>query len=170
MGIQLFPNPSIINNMQLENKVAQQLIGQGKTLAVAESCTGGLLTHRLTNFSGSSAFLYASIVCYSNRAKTDILKIPPSIIRKHGAVSAPVAKLMARHVRKLFDTDLGVAITGIAGPTGGTPQKPVGTVFLAVCDRKQVLLEHHVFLGSRIKVKGQATDRSLELLLRLLIT
>lgn len=156
--------------MRLEQKIAKQLIAQGKTLAAAESCTGGLLTHRLTNISGSSAFLIATMISYSNQAKTDILKVPASSIRKNGAVSAEVAKLMSRNVQKMFNTDFAVAITGIAGPTGGTSQKPVGTVFIAACGRKQLICEHHVFKGSRVQIKKQAADRALELLFNLLIT
>lgn len=156
--------------MQLEQKVAQQLIKQGKTLSAAESCTGGLLSHRLTNIPGSSAFLMASIVSYSNQAKINLLKVPASSIRKNGAVSAPVAQLMARNTRKLFNTDLSVAISGIAGPTGGSAQKPVGTVFMTACDRGRTISEHNVFKGSRLQIKKQAADRALELLLKLLIT
>lgn len=156
--------------MQLEQKIFRQLIAQEKTLAAAESCTGGLLSHRLTNISGSSAFLIASVVSYSNQAKINILKVPASSIRKYGAVSAPVALLMARNTRKLFKTDLSVAITGIAGPTGGTAQKPVGTVFIAACDSNRTISEHHVFKGSRLQIKKQAVDRAFELLLKLLIT
>lgn len=156
--------------MRLERNIAKQLIAQGKTLAAAESCTGGLLTHRLTNIPGSSAFLMAAIVSYSNQSKTAILKVPASSVRKNGAVSAPVAKLMSRNVQKLFNTDLAVAITGIAGPTGATPQKPVGTVFIAACDRNRLICEHHIFKGSRLQIKKQAADRALELLLKFLIT
>lgn len=156
--------------MQLEQKIFRQLIAQEKTLAAAESCTGGLLSHRLTNMSGSSAFLIASVVSYSNQAKINILKVPASSIRKYGAVSAPVAQLMARNIRNLFKTDLSVAITGIAGPTGGTAQKPVGTVFIAACDRNRTISAHHVLKGSRLQIKKKAVDRAFELLLKLLIT
>lgn len=154
--------------MQLEKKTARKLIVNQKTLAVAESCTGGLLTHRLTNISGSSAFLTAAVVSYADRAKVKLLKIPSAVIRTNGAVSAPVAKLMARNVQKLFDTDFGVGITGIAGPTGGTAQKPVGLVFIAVVSRKTLTLEQNHFKGSRLQIKTQAANRALELLLKII--
>ena len=152
--------------MQLEKKIAQKLIATGKTITIAESCTGGLLTHRLTNIPGSSAFLMASIISYSNTAKSKLLKIPASLIQKEGAVSPSVAGLMARNARKLFNTTLSVAITGIAGPTGGSPQKPVGLVFIAVQSRKHLLVDRNLFKGSRIQIKKQATDRALKLLFK----
>ncbi len=112
----------------------------------------------------------ATVVSYSNQAKIDTLKVPASSIRKNGAVSRPVAQLMARNTQKLFNTDLSVAITGIAGPTGGSAQKPIGTVFIAACEGKRTINEHNVFKGSRLQIKKQAADRALELLLKLLIT
>lgn len=154
--------------MQLEKKIARQLIATGKTISIAESCTGGLLTNRLTNIPGSSAFLLAGIISYSNTAKTKLLRIPPSLIQKKGAVSSSVAGLMAKNVRKLFDTDLSVAISGIAGPTGGSSQKPVGLVFIAVQSRKHLLVDRNLFKGSRIQIKKQAADRALELLFKII--
>ena len=154
--------------MQSEKKLAQRLITDRKTLSIAESCTGGLLTHRLTNISGSSAFLIATVVSYSNQAKINLLKIPSSVIDKNGAVSSSTAKLMARNTQKLFNTDFSVAITGIAGPTGGTPQKPVGLVFIAAASRTKLTVERNLFKGSRIQIKKQATDRALELLSKLI--
>lgn len=154
--------------MQLEKKIAKKLIAGQKTLAIAESCTGGLLSHRLTNISGSSAFLIATVVSYANRAKVKLLKVPASVIETNGAVSAPVAKLMARNMQKLFNTDFGVAITGIAGPTGGTDHKPVGLVFIAVGSRKKLFAERNLFKGSRLQIKTQAAHRALELLLKMI--
>jgi|CXWL01.1.fsa_nt_gi PncC family amidohydrolase len=154
--------------MQLEKKIARQLIATGKTISIAESCTGGLLTNRLTNIPGSSAFLLAGIISYSNTSKTKLLRIPPSLIQKKGAVSSSVAGLMAKNVRKLFDTDLSVAISGIAGPTGGSSQKPVGLVFIAVQSRKHLLVDRNLFKGSRIQIKKQAADRALELLFKII--
>jgi PncC family amidohydrolase len=156
------------NNMQLEEKISKTLLSAEKTLSVAESCTGGLLTHRLTNISGSSGFLTATVVSYSNASKTKLLKVSPALIRKHGAVSLPVAIKMAEGVRRLLNTDFGVAITGIAGPTGGTREKPVGLVFIAVSSRRKTVTEQNVFKGSRIKVKEQSAQRALELLQRLI--
>jgi PncC family amidohydrolase len=108
----------------------------------------------------------ATIISYSNTAKSKLLKIPASLIQKEGAVSSSVAGLMAKNVGKLFGTDLSIAITGIAGPTGGSPQKPIGLVFIAVQSRKHLLVDRNLFKGSRIQIKKQATDRALELLFK----
>jgi PncC family amidohydrolase len=150
--------------MRLEEKVAQTLLKRRKTLSVAESCTGGLLTHRLTNISGSSGFLMATVVSYSNASKTKILRVPSALIRTHGAVSLAVAERMAQGVRRLLNTDFAVAITGIAGPTGGTKEKPVGLVFIAVAGRGKVICDRNIFKGSRLRVKEQAAERALKLL------
>src|ERR1700685_1548338 len=106
--------------MRLEQKILKKFISNKKTLAIAESCTGGLIGDRLTNIPGASAFFLMGIIAYDNAAKSKILSIPPALLKKHGAVSAPVAKLMAHNVRKILKTDLGLGVTGIAGPTGGT--------------------------------------------------
>ena len=115
----------------LEGLVAGLLIGKRATLALAESCTGGLISDRLTNVPGSSAFFERGLVTYSNRSKEELLGVPAEVIRQHGAVSEKTAILMAEGVRKLGKTDLGLSVTGIAGPDGGTEEKPVGTVFIS---------------------------------------
>ena len=102
------------------------------TIAVAESCTGGLLASRLTDVPGSSAYVDRGVVCYSNRAKTELLGIAETLIAEHGAVSEPVARAMAEAIRAQARADVGVGVTGIAGPGGGTAEKPVGTVAIAV--------------------------------------
>ena len=154
--------------MQSELKVAQALTTQNKTLALAESCTGGLLSHRLTNIPGSSNFLKFALVAYSNETKEKLLKISPAILKKHGAVSQPVAMAMAKGVRNLQKTDFGVSITGIAGPTGATKQKPIGLVYIAINTNKETLcLEYH-FKGSRTSIKSQAVTQALHLLLEFL--
>src|SRR3990167_3696143 len=118
--------------MLIEKKIAQLLTAQKKTLSVAESCSGGLLCQRLTNIPGSSCFLKLGLVVYSNDAKIKFLKIFPQTLKKHGAVSQIVARQMAENVRKIFQTDFGIAITGIAGPGGGSVAKPVGLTFIAL--------------------------------------
>lgn len=154
--------------MQLKSKIARQLINKKLTLCIAESCTGGLLSHLLTNVPGSSAFLTASLVCYANTAKIKLLDIPASLIKDHGAVSLPVARLMATHAARIFDADFGIGITGIAGPSGGSLQKPVGLVFIAVQSRKKLLAKRYNFKGSRLQIKNQACHKALQMLLSLL--
>jgi nicotinamide-nucleotide amidase len=129
----------------LEAAVGNALLAQGLRIAVAESCTGGLLSSRLTDVSGSSAYVGLNVVTYANEAKARLLGVPESLFVTHGAVSAPVAQAMAEGVRALNDDDLGLAVTGIAGPSGGSPEKPVGLVYLALARRGQpTLVRRHL--------------------------
>ena len=150
-----------------ERKVAAILIKSKKTLSLAESCSGGLLGHRLTNIPGSSDFFRLSVVAYSNLAKTKILHVPSALLKQHGAVSEPVARRMAQNVRTLGNTDFGISITGIAGPGGGTRQKPVGLVFIAVAGKGYTVVKNFHLKGSRQQIKQQATSQALRLLLTL---
>jgi PncC family amidohydrolase len=139
------------------------------TVAVAESCTGGLLTSRLTDVPGSSAYVDRSVVCYSNRAKVELAGVPEATIAAHGAVSEPVARAMADGIRRRAGTSVGVGVTGIAGPGGGSPEKPVGTVAIAVAVGEEVRVRTYAFVGGREMVKFQATQAAMNLL-RLAIT
>lgn len=150
--------------MSLEEKVARALIRSQKSLTIAESCTGGCLSDRLTNIAGSSAFLKFTIVAYSNESKTKFLKIPGSLLKKHGAVSQETAALMAKNARKIFNTDFGVGITGIAGPSGATALKPVGLCFVALATAQETLCLKCHFKGHRIDIKNQAATQALKLL------
>jgi nicotinamide-nucleotide amidase len=152
----------------LEGLVAKLLTEKEWTLAVAESCTGGLVTDRLTDVPGSSVFLERSVITYSNAAKTDLLGVPTAILEKYGAVSEQTARLMAEGVRKLACTDLGLAITGIAGPAGGTDQKPVGTVYIALADGKETLCRHYTFRWDRRRNKVISSQAALLMLKRYL--
>lgn len=116
----------------LEEQVGQQLLAQGLTIACAESCTGGLLTSRLTDIAGSSAYVMGSVVSYTNRIKETLVGVQHETLLAHGAVSEETAREMAEGIRRAIETDIGVGITGIAGPGGGTKEKPVGLVFIAV--------------------------------------
>ena len=148
----------------MEEKIALALMDKKKTLSIAESCTGGLLTHRLTNIQGSSAFLKFTLVAYSNESKKKFLKIPGSLMKKYGAVSQEAAALMAKNARKILNTDFGISITGIAGPGGATALKPVGLCYIAIAAaRENVCLECH-FKGGRLKIKNQAAAQALKLL------
>ena len=153
----------------LEAVVGNLLTEKGLTVACAESCTGGLLGHRLTNIPGSSAYFLESAVVYSNRSKMRRLGVPPATIRKHGAVSAPVAKAMAAGIKRTAASDYGLAITGIAGPDGGTARKPVGLVYVALAQDGIIAVEKSVFWGGRERVKFQSSQKALDLLRKELI-
>lgn len=145
-------------------QIHKRLLKTGRRLATAESCTGGLLSSLLTQLPGSSAYFILGAVTYSNQAKVDILRIPPAIIREKGAVSPEIALRMAKNVRKLAKTDFGIGITGIAGPTGGSPQKPVGTVFISLSSKNKNACKKFVFKGNRSSVRKQAALKALQLL------
>ncbi|HET6368903.1 MAG TPA: nicotinamide-nucleotide amidohydrolase family protein [Pseudomonadales bacterium] len=153
----------------LEVVVGALLRARGLAVSTAESCTGGLVAHRLTNIPGSSRYVDRGVVVYSNEAKTDLLGVPAELIRAHGAVSAPVAEAMARGVCRLGGTACGVAITGIAGPDGGSPEKPVGTVFIGVAAPAGVEVRRFLFPGGREAVKWQSAQAALDMLRRALL-
>ena len=135
-------------------------------LATAESCTGGMVAAALTDIAGSSEVVERGLVTYSNDAKSELLGIPPTLIKKHGAVSAEVASAMATGALARSPVDLAVGITGIAGPGGGSPEKPVGLVWFGIAAKgAQAKTESHVFRGDRAAVRIAATRRALELLL-----
>ena len=150
----------------LELVVGRMLLARRLTLAVAESCTGGLLGHRLTNVPGSSAYFERGVLVYSNRAKEELLGVPESILKTHGAVSAPCAEAMARGIATRAGAPCGLAITGIAGPDGGTPTKPVGTVFIGLAVQGEALARRFHFAGDRAAVKWQSTQAALDMLRR----
>ncbi|HEX4439236.1 MAG TPA: competence/damage-inducible protein A [Thermoanaerobaculia bacterium] len=140
-----------------------------RTLALAESCTGGLVSTMLTDVPGSSAYFVGSVVSYANDAKERLLGVSAETLRAHGAVSAPAALEMARGARERFDADVAVAITGIAGPDGGTPEKPVGTVFFAIVSRGGASVEKkRLLVGDRAVIRRTAALHALELLRRML--
>jgi nicotinamide-nucleotide amidase len=145
----------------LEEIVAALLIERKMTLAVAESCTGGMISNRLTDVTGSSAFFERGIVTYSNSAKIELLGVSAEVIEKYGAVSEETARLMAEGIRKIAGTDLGLSSTGIAGPTGGSPDKPVGTVYLALNDSARTICAHHVFRWDRKRNKHIFSEAAL---------
>jgi nicotinamide-nucleotide amidase len=154
--------------MLIMTKIARQihkiLIKRGKTVPVAESCTGGLLSKLLTDLPGSSKYFVLGVVAYNNKIKESILNIPAKIIRKNGAVSTEVAVRMAKSVREIAKTDFGVSITGIAGPSGGTKQKPVGTVFIAVADNNNVISKKFKLSGLRNVIRAKSALQALKLL------
>lgn len=153
----------------LEDVVARLLFSTGQTLAVAESCTGGLLAHKLTNVPGSSDYFERCVVSYSNRAKVEILGVPQSVLERHGAVSAETAEAMASGIRRLSGTDFGVSTTGIAGPSGGTEAKPVGLVFIGLATAEGVWSERFHFFKDRRTNKERFAQAALNLLRQELI-
>ena len=150
----------------LPEVVGELLARRGARLAVAESCTGGLLAARLTDAAGASRFLERGFVTYSNRSKTELLGVPRDAIEAHGAVSEPVARAMAEGARRGAGVEVGVGITGVAGPDGGTPDKPVGLVYIALSGDAGETVRRRVFPGGRERVRFQATQTALEMLRR----
>jgi nicotinamide-nucleotide amidase len=152
----------------LEATVGRLLIARGWRCGVAESCTGGLLTSRLTDVPGSSAYIERAVVVYSNAAKTDWLGVSPQLLAAHGAVSEPVAVAMAERLRTRESLDLTIAITGIAGPGGGTAEKPVGTVAFAVSGPAGTATRIARFTGDRLAIKALSTTTALDMARRYL--
>jgi nicotinamide-nucleotide amidase len=153
----------------LEEVTGMYLAMKNATISVAESCTGGLLAERLTNVPGSSAYFMSGVVCYSNESKMELTGIPPLLLEMQGAVSAEVARGLAEGIRERAGTTIGVGITGIAGPTGGSPEKPVGTVHIAVASPAATEHRHAVFPGDRLRIRRQASQAALDLVRRVLI-
>jgi len=151
-----------VDRETLEEIVGRLLKERQATLAVAESCTGGLVAHRMTNIPGSSEYFERGVVVYSNQAKTELLQIPGNLIAELGAVSAPVAEKMADRVRHLSRATLGLAITGIAGPGGGSAEKPVGTVFIALSGPDGTASRRYQFWGDRNQVKMISAQTALD--------
>lgn len=146
----------------LEAQVGALLLARHWTICAAESCTGGLVMHRLTNIAGSSAYVLGGIVSYSNAAKQKLLGVHESTLIAYGAVSEQTAAEMVQGVRAVFDTDVAVSITGIAGPGGGTPEKPVGLTYIGLLLRGgEPQVRRHVWQGSREEVKAASASAAL---------
>ena len=154
--------------VRLAAEVGGRLQERGWMLATAESCTGGLIGHWITEVSGSSAYYAGGIISYADQAKIDLLHVPASDMASYGAVSAPVAAAMARGACDALGADIAVSVTGIAGPTGGTAEKPVGTVYLGLCSPLGEHTEQHVWPHGRRGNKAASALRALEMVLELL--
>jgi nicotinamide-nucleotide amidase len=139
------------------------------TIALAESCTGGLITSRLTDVPGSSRYVHEAVVVYSNASKDALAGVPPALIAEHGAVSEPVARAMAAGIRSKAGVDVGVGVTGIAGPGGGSAEKPVGTVAIAATTATAMRSRIFRFLGEREHIKFQASQAALDMVRRMLM-
>lgn len=166
-----FPNQTFSSESgTLEEAVHIAMKELGRSLAVAESCTGGMLASRLTRLNGSSLFFKGGVVAYSNEAKSSVLDVPEEVIVQHGAVSEPVVRLMAEGAQKVFNSDYSLAVTGIAGPDGGSKEKPVGTVWMAVsCPDQPIEAWTQKFLGPRHIVIEKACNALLGKLLQKLV-
>ena len=153
----------------MEEVVGLRLAVTGFTLATAESCTGGLVAHRLTEVPGSSTYFMEGVVTYSNESKTRLLGVPPELIATRGAVSAEVAEAMAAGVKERAGTDFGLAVTGVAGPGGGSEEKPVGLVYIALADDAHTEHRRLMLPGDRHLIRWRASQAALDLLRRRLI-
>lgn len=147
-----------------ERLIGESLREKGLKLALAESCTGGLLSSMITDVAGSSEYFLGSIVAYANGVKQTELGVKSGTLKKYGAVSKETAVEMARGVKKRLGSDISAAITGIAGPGGGTPEKPVGLVFIAVSKGRTTIVERFVFKGGRKSIKKQSAEAALSML------
>lgn len=146
---------------ELVRQAGSLLTGNGSMVAVAESSTGGLLGSKLTNVAGSSEYFERGAITYSNEAKMDLLGVDPTTLDSEGAVSAEVARQMASGIRENAGTAWGVSTTGIAGPTGGTAEKPVGTVFIGIAGEGHLTANRYEFDGSRLECKAQFAEQAL---------
>ena len=165
LGLDVFSR----DGRSLERVVGDLLVERGFRISIAESCTGGLITSRLTDVPGSSRYVDRAIVAYANEAKTVLLGVPPALIDEHGAVSEAVAIAMAEGIRASAAADVAVAATGIAGPGGGTPQKPVGAVAVAAVTIAATRSRLFQFIGDREQVKFQASQAALDMVRRMLL-
>ena len=150
------------------SKISNLLKQKSLKLATAESCTGGLIAHTITNISGSSEFFDRGVVSYSNESKMKLLDVPEDLLIQYGAVSKEVAKAMANGIRTKSNVDIGLSTTGIAGPGGGTDKKPVGLVYIGISTKDDVMAKKFVFDGSRLENKENACSAALKMVLEVI--
>jgi len=163
-----FPGEALIKHPDLPEKVLDLFRLRGISLGCAESCTGGLLGARITALSGASEIFWGGIISYANSVKEELLGVPAEIIKREGAVSEPCAQAMALGARKLLGVDWAISITGIAGPGGGSPQKPVGTVCFAFAGPEALWSFRRLLLGDRVEIRNSAVCFALAALLEAL--
>lgn len=157
-----------MNELERLKLIIKNYSSSHKTLAIAESCTGGYISHMITNISGASTVFDRGIVCYSNHSKTHLLNVDANSIDKYGAVSEVVAKQLAFNIRTLSNTDIGIGVTGIAGPTGGTKEKPVGLVYIGISTIEKTEVHKYEFKADRISFKKLVLEKILEILIKLI--
>ena len=155
----------------LEAQVGARLRTKSWTVGTAESCTGGLVMHRLTNIPGSSDYVLGGVIAYSNQVKQSLLRVKQGTLMAHGAVSEQTAQEMAQGARQLLKTDFAVSITGIAGPGGGSDEKPVGLTYIGLAGPDDLLVvQRHIWDGDRLAVKDASAEAALQLLLDILVS
>jgi nicotinamide-nucleotide amidase len=157
------------SEQSLEEVVGELLVSRSATIALAESCTGGLVSERLTRVPGSSAYFMSGVISYSNQSKIELAGIPPLLLEMQGAVSAEVARGLAEGIRERIGATVGVGVTGIAGPGGGSSEKPVGTVHIAVASSSETQHRQFLFPGDRERIRWQASQAALDMVRRLLM-
>jgi PncC family amidohydrolase len=155
----------ISEEAMLEVQIGEIMTRGGLTLAAAESCTGGLVSHRITNVPGSSVYFMGGIIAYANQAKMRLLGVSESTLASHGAVSQETVLEMARGVRQALNADIGIAVSGIAGPGGGSPDKPVGLVWIGLSAADASQARSYLFPGDRLAVKEQSAEAALQMVL-----
>lgn len=157
-----------MNDMRIEEQVGALLRRSGLRLAVAESCTGGLISHMLTNVAGSSTYFVGGVISYAYETKVRLLEVKWETLEKHGAVSDKTVMEMAYGVRSAMAADIGLAVSGIAGPSGGTPEKPVGTVWIGLSSPHHEDAQHFLFQGDRLAIKEQSAQAALKMMVEFL--
>jgi len=146
---------------QLDNQIAELLRQHAIKLATAESCTGGLISHRITNLPGSSDYFIGGVIAYSNQVKQRLLNVEIKTLQEHGAVSEQTVIQMAIGIRNLLDADIGLSVSGIAGPAGGTEDKPVGTIWIGLSVSEATTAWKHIFPGNRFQIKERTAEQAL---------
>lgn len=149
-------------------KIIKNFTKENIRIAVAESCTGGYISNMFTNVSGASNVFERGIVCYNNQAKIDLLNVDPKAIEENGAVSEEIVRQLANNIRIQSNVDIGIGISGIAGPTGGTPEKPVGLVFIGFSNEKETIVEKYNFKTDRITFKKKVLEKLLQYIEKLI--
>ena len=157
-----------MSDRQLLSLISRKLTEKNLRIATAESCSGGLIAHCLTNISGSSSYFDRGVVSYSNRSKQELLGVPEILLQTYGAVSEQVAQVMAEGIRARAQVDIGLASTGIAGPTGGSKDKPVGLVYIGVSTTSKTMVNRFIFQGTRLSIKKQTCRAGLKMILEVL--
>ena len=152
-------------NEDLLRTISNELKKKNLTIATAESCTGGLVAHQLTNISGSSEYFERGVVSYSNKSKIEMLDVPKETLEQYGAVSKEIAQAMAQGIKNKSQVDIGISTTGVAGPTGGTKEKPVGLVYIGIAKENYVDVKRFLFTGNRIQNKEKTCHEVLHFIL-----